>query len=92
MLEVRVAETGETFACAAGESLLQSMMRRGANCIPVGCTQGGCGVCRIRILEGEIALLGPVSRARVSVEDEAPGCTLAWRVAPTTALVVEVLD
>ncbi len=88
---VTVEQTGETYPCATGESLLQGMLRLGRKGIPVGCVNGGCGVCKVQILEGEVQPLGPVSRAHVSAADEARGCTLACRVAPRTAvrLVVE---
>jgi ferredoxin len=89
-VNVTVAQTGETYACAIGESLLKGMLLLGRKGIPVGCVNGGCGVCKVRILEGEIKTLGPVSRAHVSVEEEAQGCTLACRVAPLTAVRLEV--
>jgi 3-phenylpropionate/trans-cinnamate dioxygenase ferredoxin reductase subunit len=89
-VQVHVAQTGETYPCASDESLLQGMLRLGRKGIPVGCVNGGCGVCKVRILEGEVRRLGPVSRAHVSVEEEAAGCTLACRVAPVTPVRLEV--
>lgn len=89
-VSVTVVQTHETFPCAHDESLLQGMLRLGRKGIPVGCVNGGCGVCKVRILEGEVKRLGPVSRAHVSVQDEAAGCTLACRVAPVTAVRLEV--
>ena len=70
--------------------MLFRSLRLGRKGIPVGCVSGGCGVCKVRILEGEVKRLGPVSRAHVSVQDEAAGCTLACRVAPVTAVRLEV--
>lgn len=87
---VHVAQTGETFPCAHDESLLQGMLRLGRKGIPVGCVNGGCGVCKVHIMEGQIKSLGPVSRAHVSAEEEAAGFTLACRVAPVTAVRLEV--
>jgi ferredoxin len=87
---VFVTQTGESFPCATSESLLQGMLKLGRKGIPVGCVNGGCGVCKVRILEGQIKPLGPVSRAHVSVEEEAQGCTLACRVAPISAVRLEV--
>jgi 3-phenylpropionate/trans-cinnamate dioxygenase ferredoxin reductase subunit len=89
-VSVHVAQTDETFLCALDESLLQGMLKLGRRGIPVGCVNGGCGVCKVRVLEGEVKRLGPVSRAHVSSEDEAAGCTLACRVAPVTAIRLEV--
>jgi ferredoxin len=87
---VQIPQTGEAYPCRLDESILQGMLRLGRKGIPVGCVNGGCGVCKVRILEGEVRRLGPVSRSHVSVDDERQGCTLACRVAPTTAIALEV--
>ena len=83
---VHVENTGETYPCAIGESLLQGMLKLGRRGIPVGCVNGGCGVCKVRIVAGQVRALGPVSRAHVSADEEACGVTLACRVAPLTPL------
>ena len=89
-VSVTVVQTSETYLCATRESLLQGMLRLGRKGIPAGCVNGGCGVCKVRILEGDVTQLGPVSRAHVSAEEEAQGYTLACRVAPATAVRLEV--
>jgi ferredoxin len=89
-LHVCVAQTGETYACATDESLLRGMLRLGRKGIPAGCVNGGCGVCKVRIVEGRITALGPVSRAHVSADEECAGVTLACRVAPASAVMLEV--
>jgi ferredoxin len=89
-MDVHVAQTGETYPCATDESLLKGMLRLGRRGIPVGCVNGGCGVCKVRIVEGQVRPLGPVSRAHVSHEEEAQGYTLACRVAPATHVHLEV--
>lgn len=64
------------------------------NCkgIPVGCLGRGCGVCKIRIRQGAIHELGPMSRAHISVEEEEQKVYLACRIAPVEALEIEVLS
>lgn len=89
-VSVSVAQTGESYVCATTESLLAGMLRLGRKGIPVGCVNGGCGVCKVRILEGAVQPIGPVSRAHVSPTEEADGYTLACRVAPTEAVRLEV--
>jgi 3-phenylpropionate/trans-cinnamate dioxygenase ferredoxin reductase subunit len=90
-VSVRVEPTGETYPCALEESLLQGMLKLGRRGIPVGCVNGGCGVCKVRIVEGEVRALGPVSRAHVSAEEEAYGITLACRVAPVTPVRLQAV-
>ena len=89
-LDVCVAQTGETYPCGTDESLLRGMLRLGRKGIPVGCVNGGCGVCKVRIVDGSVTALGPISRAHVSAEEECAGLTLACRVAPASAVTLEV--
>jgi len=89
-VNVHVAQTNEQYPCATTESLLTGMMRLGRKGIPVGCVNGGCGVCKVRVLEGTVTSLGPVSRAHVTQDEEACGYTLACRVAPATPVRLEV--
>lgn len=89
-LRITVAQTGDSFDCFPHENLLTGMLRLGRKGIPVGCVNGGCGVCKVRILEGSVRPLGPISRAHVSQEEEAQGYTLACRVAPLEPVRLEV--
>jgi ferredoxin len=90
-VRVYVTQTDETYLCATNESLLQGMLRLGRKGIPVGCVNGGCGVCKVHVLEGRCRTQGPVSRAHVSAAEEAHGFTLACRVAPLTPVRLEVV-
>ncbi|MFZ2328427.1 MAG: 2Fe-2S iron-sulfur cluster binding domain-containing protein [Rhodoferax sp.] len=90
-VSVHVEQTDEIYACATSESLLQGMLRLGRKGIPVGCVNGGCGVCKVHVLEGRCQALGPISRAHVSAAEEAHGFTLACRVAPVTPVRLEVV-
>ncbi len=90
-VSVHVTQTNETYACATTESLLTGMLRLGRKGIPVGCVNGGCGVCKVHVLQGLCQSLGPVSRAHVSAEEETRGITLACRVAPLTPVQLVVV-
>ncbi|MGB3071685.1 MAG: 2Fe-2S iron-sulfur cluster-binding protein [Ottowia sp.] len=89
-LAVRVMQTGESYFCAPDESLLHGMLRLGRKGIPVGCASGGCGVCKVRIAQGTVHQLGPISRAHVSPDEERDGYTLACRAGPCCAVELEV--
>lgn len=91
MFTVTLIQTGENYPCKEGESLLSGMAKLGRRGIPVGCLGGGCGVCKVRVIKGEVRRLGPVSRAHVSVDEEAQGYALACRVAPECAVELEVV-
>ena len=89
-VQVSVAQTGDTYACGTHESLLSGMLRLGRKGIPVGCVNGGCGVCKVQVLEGAVRHLGPVSCAHVSDLERDQGYTLACRVAPMEAVRIAV--
>ncbi|MBN9429300.1 MAG: 2Fe-2S iron-sulfur cluster binding domain-containing protein [Burkholderiales bacterium] len=89
-LAVSVTQTGECYPCSPDESLLRGMLRLGRKGIPVGCVNGGCGVCKVRVLSGTVRRLGPISRAHVSLDEEAQGYTLACRAAPASAVQLQV--
>ena len=89
--QVTIMQTGETYACAIGENLLKGMTLLGRKGIPVGCVNGGCGVCKVKITAGTVETLGPVSRAHVTEEEEQQGYTLACRVGPTSEVKLEVV-
>ncbi len=74
------------FACAPGETVLAAMQRAGARPVPVGCRGGGCGVCRVQVIDGDYRA-GPMSRAHVSLADRARGL-LACRVYPLSNLTL----
>lgn len=87
---VRIVDTGEHYTCAASQNLLKAMLALGRKGIPSGCHGGGCGVCKVRLIEGS-ADVGRMSRAHVSVEEQAQGYVLACQAFPRSDIVLEVV-
>jgi len=92
---IRLVDTGEAFFCREDQHLLQGMQtfqigKPMLAAIKVGCRGGGCGVCRIRVIEGDYEAK-KMSRKHVSEEEQAEGIVLACRVFPRCDLLVEVL-
>jgi len=87
---IRIENTGEHYACTDKRSVLESMEALGKKGIPVGCRQGGCGVCKVQVLEGQY-LRRVMSRAHVSAEEEQDGCVLSCRIYPASDLRVSVV-
>ena len=90
MFEVRIEDSGESYRCASSESLLHGMARLGKRGIPLGCQGGGCGVCRIQVVAGEIRVKA-MSRDHISADDEAKRRLLACRVFPESDVAVRVI-
>lgn len=87
---ITIDDADAGYDCREDESLLAGMHRLGRRGIPVGCRCGGCGVCKVRIVEGRYAT-AVMSRAHVSASEEAAGCVLACRVFPASDLRLRVL-
>ena len=79
---------GAEFDCGQDERVLIAMERCGADDIGVGCRGGGCGICRIRVVNGDYKT-GKMSRLRITDEDEAAGLVLACRLYPRSDLILE---
>lgn len=88
--EIVVEEAGIAFPCRNDESVLQAMAVRGAACVQVGCRNGGCGVCRVRVVEGAFET-GQMSREQISEADLDQRIALACQVFPRSDLRLRVL-
>lgn len=74
----------------AGEPVLSALERCGLASVPVGCRGGGCGVCKVRVVEGSYHT-GRMSRAQVSETEERQGFALACRLYADGPLVLEAV-
>lgn len=88
--DVLIEDTGEHYSCAETRSLLEGMEVLGRKGIPVGCRNGGCGVCKVEISEGRYSAR-VMSREHVSEEDERCGRVLACRVKPASDIRLAVI-
>ena len=80
---------GESFACAENEKVLSAMERAHLQTIQVGCRGGGCGACRVEVLEGDVEALR-MSKTHVDADEAAQGFALACRILPKSDLVIRV--
>lgn len=88
--QVLIEDTGEGYRCPPDRDLLRSMERLGRKGIPAGCRGGGCGVCKVHILSGAVTSK-KMSRAHISVEEEASGYVLACRTCPRSDVRLKVV-
>nr|WP_028601083.1 2Fe-2S iron-sulfur cluster-binding protein [Ottowia thiooxydans] len=87
---ITLMETGESYRCAGYRSVLEGMEALGRKGIPVGCRNGGCGVCKVQVIEGQYTRR-VMSREHVSAAEEAAGRALSCRIKPTSDLRILVL-
>jgi ferredoxin len=58
-------------------------------CIPSGCCRGGCGMCKVKVIQGDYNI-GLVSKSALTDEERANGYTLACRTIPLSDLVIQL--
>ena len=87
---VLIEDSGETVLCDARDNVLRAMEALGRRGIPVGCRGGGCGVCKVQVLDG-VYHTRKMSRACISEEEEARGVVLACKLFLESGLRVKVL-
>ena len=80
MYQVKIANTGTTISCRAGQTVLQASMAAGID-YPFACASGNCGVCISQLDAGKVSML-PRADATLSAEQIASGKTLACRALP----------
>ena len=88
--QVTLVNTGESFACRDDSDVLHAMEQLQRKGIPVGCRNGGCGVCKVEVVHGAYARR-KMSRAVVTEQEEARGCVLACKISPQSDLQLRVV-
>jgi ferredoxin len=88
--QVTIDNTGETFRCDDEVNVLAAMEQACCHGIPVGCRNGGCGACKVRITSGSFHTR-KMNRAVVSAAEEADGCVLACKTYPHSDISVQAL-
>ncbi len=86
--QIQVINQDQEFFCSSDNSLLVGMERFNSGCIDVGCRGGGCGVCKIKVIEGEFTSKR-MSKAHISEEDLEQGIVLACRIFPASDMKIE---
>lgn len=87
--EIHVVDQDRTFYCSSDKNLLVGMERFNTDCIDVGCRGGGCGVCKIKVLEGTY-ISKRMSKAHISEQDLEEGIVLACRIFPDSDMKITV--
>ena len=89
---ISIEGPGDVFSCSSEKNVLKAMEQLGRKGIPVGCRGGGCGVCKVQILDKDARYhTGKMSREHVTEEDEARGICLACKLIPESDLRIKAL-
>jgi len=88
--QIKIIETGEGFACQASQTVLNAMVGLGRKGIPSGCHGGGCGICKVQVLQGDYHHL-PMSVAHISDSERRDKYALACRIYPESDIELKVV-
>jgi len=88
LYRIEIVNRKFNFYCSEDQVLLVGMERRNESFIRVGCRGGGCGICKVRIIDGNYETKR-MSRAHISEAEEKQGYALACRVLPRSDLLIE---
>lgn len=88
LFRIRIAGKRDQHGCWSDEKVLSALERDLVTDVRVGCRQGGCGACRVKVIEGEYET-AKMSRAHVTDEEREQGYALCCRLFPKSDLVLE---
>jgi ferredoxin len=84
---IRLADHSVEVPGSTSWSVLEAFERSGGGSVRIGCRNGGCGVCRVRVLDGKVRAEKMSSR-HVNADERAAGYALACRIYPEGDLIV----
>lgn len=74
-----------------GETVLAALARAGFR-YRIGCRRGGCGVCKVQLVLGEVRYERPVAESVLSDDEQVEGVCLSCRAVPLTNVVIELQE
>jgi NAD(P)H-flavin reductase/ferredoxin len=87
MTEIQVQPFGHSYECQEGETLLEAALRNNL-LLKYGCKHGGCGTCKVRLLDGDVDEHG--SSFALSPSDRDEDLVLACASVPLESCVIDV--
>lgn len=91
MVEITVMPDGIRVVAAEAETLLRALARAGLR-YRVGCKRGGCGICKVQLVLGEVTYERPVAPQVLSDDEKVEGVCLSCRAVPLTNVVIELQE
>jgi CDP-4-dehydro-6-deoxyglucose reductase len=91
MAEVTILPDRMQVTAGDDETLLRAMTRAGLR-YRVGCKRGGCGICKVQLLLGEVRYERPVAESVLSDDERVAGVCLSCRAVPLTNIVIELQE
>src|SRR6478672_12447371 len=91
MPDVTIRPDGVQVTAGADETLLGALGRAGLR-YRVGCRRGGCGICKVQLLLGEVRYERPIAASVLTDDEQVEGICLSCRAVPITNVVIELQE
>lgn len=91
MPEVTILPDGLQVTAAGAETVLKALSRAGLK-YRVGCKRGGCGICKVQLVLGEVRYERPVADSVLSDDQRVAGICLSCRAVPITNIAIELQE
>lgn len=88
--QIKMLGNTKSFDSCNEDHILNCMAKGGVSLAPNGCHGGGCGVCKIKILDGEIETLS-MSKKYITEDEKKSGFVLACRAIPKSDVEFEFI-
>jgi len=91
MPELTILPDGLQVNAAEAETVLKALSRAGLK-YRVGCKRGGCGICKVQLVLGEVRYERPVAESVLSDDERVEGICLSCRAVPITNIAIELQE
>ena len=91
MPEVTILPDGIRARADPDDTLLRALGRAGLR-YRVGCRRGGCGICKVRLVLGEVRYERPIAASVLTDDERVEGICLSCRAVPITNIVIELQE
>ena len=91
MAEVTVLPDEVKVVAEEDETVLAALGRAGMR-YRIGCRRGGCGVCKLHLVLGEVRYERPIAESVLSDEERVEGICLSCRAVPITNIVIALQE
>jgi ferredoxin len=88
---VTVLPDGVRIPAADGETVLAALGRAGLR-YRIGCRRGGCGICKLQLVAGEVRYEKSVADTVLSDDERVEGICLSCRAVPITNVLIELQE
>jgi ferredoxin len=91
MTEVKILPENVRVSAGPADTILGALARAGLR-YRVGCKRGGCGICKVQLVLGEVAYERPVAATVLTDDERVDGICLSCRAVPLTDVVFELQE